>query len=150
MVIPVGPLLIMSTRLWSTTRAHQFPTRTARPSLTLHLQAPSYLTEQNMPSPPGDSCLTEMSMLHHQGSHINGIHILCLKITQLVTNTLLLSGHLHHSLWRNQYLTMIGPSFPIPPYCHLLQASVMKLAHRIMLILRKLIERMYGAGDIIS
>lgn len=41
------------------------PHPTARPSLILHFQAPSYLTGQNMPSPPGDSCLTKMSMLRH-------------------------------------------------------------------------------------
>lgn len=74
MVIPVWPALhhYLSTRLWSTTRAHQFPTPVLLgPSFILHLQAPSYLTEQNMPIPPGGSCLSGMSMLHHQGSQIN-------------------------------------------------------------------------------
>ena len=149
MVIPVGPLLIMSTRLRITTRANLFYTRIARPSHIPHLQAPPYLTEQNTPSLPG-SCLTEMSMLHHQDRHINGISILHFKNTQLVTNTLHLLGHLHYRPRRSYHLTMIGPSFPIRPYCHLLRASVMKLAHRIMLILRKLIERMNGAEDTIS
>lgn len=149
MVIPVGPLLTLSIRLWSITRAHRFPTPIVRPSHILHLQAPPCLTEQNTPSLPG-SCLTEISMLHHQDRHINGISILYLKKTPLVTNTLPLLGHLRHRPQRSYHITMIGPSFPIPPYCHLLRASAMKPAHRIMLILRKLIERMNGAEDIIS
>lgn len=147
MRIPVGPLPIMSTRLGST-QAHRFPTRIARPSHMLRLQAP-HLVEQNMPSLPGYR-LIEMSMLHHQDRHLNGTSILYLKNTQLVTNMLHLLGHLRHSLRRSYHLTMIGLSFPIPPYCHLLPASAMNLAHRIMLILLKPTERMNGAEDILS
>lgn len=148
MGIPARLLPIMWTKLWSTTQAHRFLTRIARPSHMLHLQAP-HLVEQNTPSLPGYR-LTGLSMLHHQDHHLNGINILYLKNTQLVTNMLPLLGHLRHSLQRSYHLTMIGPSFPIPPYCRLLPVSVMKLAHRTMLTLLKPTKRMNGAEDILS